>query len=115
PRSSGDFAILVRSGLSVPLAVLFNFSSACTSYIGLLVGLFVGELTAASSFIFALTAGFFLYISLVDMLPEIRSLEESASHDNRQTTIQFIVHCSGMIFGFLCILAVVLISDYINF
>lgn len=48
-------------------------------------------------------------------LPEIRSLEESASHDNRQTTIQFIVHCSGMIFGFLCILAVVLISDYINF
>lgn len=28
----------------------------------------MGELTAASSFIFALTAGFFLYISLVDMV-----------------------------------------------
>ncbi|THD19120.1 Zinc transporter ZIP8 [Fasciola hepatica] len=115
PHELGDVAILLRSGLSIPLALLFNFGSACTAYIGLLVGVFVGELTSASAFIFALTAGFFLYIALVDMLPEVRSMEETVAHDSRQAIIRFFVHCSGMIFGFSCILTVVLTSDYINF
>lgn len=64
----GDFAILISSGFSIKSAVCANFLSACTTYPGLLVGLIIGEVSAGALYVFAITAGFFLYISLADMV-----------------------------------------------
>ncbi len=65
---AGDFAILIKSGMSIKKALLFNFLSACTCYLGLIVGVMVGELTNGGPWIFAIAGGMFLYISLVDMV-----------------------------------------------
>lgn len=63
----GDFAVLLNAGMSTRQAVTYNFLSACTCYIGMAVGIFLGKVEA-STYIFALAAGMFLYISLVDMV-----------------------------------------------
>ena len=42
PHELGDFAILINSGMSYPVALLFNFLSACCCYIGLAVGITMG-------------------------------------------------------------------------
>lgn len=48
-------------------ALIYNFLSACTCYVGLVVGIMLGEIEA-SSYIFGFAAGMFMYISLVDMV-----------------------------------------------
>ena len=67
---SGDFAILLNSGLSMRQALGFNFLSACMCYMGLVVGILVGEMTSGATWIFAIASGMFLYIALVDMVSQ---------------------------------------------
>merc|ERR1712083_1223683 len=68
PHELGDFAVLLNSGMTVRQAMMYNFLSACTCYLGLVMGILLGELDA-NCYIFALAGGMFLYISLVDMVP----------------------------------------------
>jgi zinc transporter 14 len=63
----GDFAVLLNAGMSIRQALTYNFLSACTCYIGMAVGILLGEIEA-SIYIFALAGGMFLYIALVDMV-----------------------------------------------
>lgn len=64
----GDFTILLTAGLSVKMALLANFLSACTCFLGLVVGILIGEIDNANQWIFAFTAGVFIYIALVNMV-----------------------------------------------
>lgn len=64
---SGDFAVLLNAGMTMKQALIYNFLSACTCYIGLVFGILLGEIEA-SSYIFGFAAGMFMYISLVDMV-----------------------------------------------
>ena len=66
----GDFAILLNSGMSMRMALLCNFLSACTCYIGLIIGINIGELTSGGQWIFAIAGGMFLYIALADMVKD---------------------------------------------
>ncbi len=65
---SGDFAILIQSGLSIKLALFLNFMTSLTAVLGALIGVSLGQAFDAGSWIFAITAGLFVYISLVDMV-----------------------------------------------
>lgn len=65
---AGDFAVLLNAGMKLKKAVLYNFLSACMCYLGLIVGIFLGENTATHTWVFAFAGGMFLYISLVDMV-----------------------------------------------
>ncbi|XP_078586580.1 uncharacterized protein LOC144868327 isoform X2 [Branchiostoma floridae x Branchiostoma japonicum] len=72
PHELGDFALLIRAGMSVKQAILYNLMSACICYIGLLIGLGIGNLSGnVIQYVFAVTAGMFLYVGLVDMLPDM--------------------------------------------
>ena len=62
--------MLLDAGMTVRQAVVYNFLSACTCYLGLALGILIGDFTESTSFVFALAAGMFLYISLVDMVSE---------------------------------------------
>ncbi|XP_070546483.1 metal cation symporter ZIP14-like [Ptychodera flava] len=76
PHELGDFAILLNAGMPVKRALFLNFLSACMCYLGLVFGVLLSELAQGASWIFAIAGGMFLYISLVDMLPEINTAEE---------------------------------------
>ena len=64
----GDFAILLNAGMSYKMAMAFNFLSACSCFLGLVVGLVLGTKTSAVEWIYPLAGGMFVYISLVDMV-----------------------------------------------
>ena len=49
------------------------FCSAVFSFVGMLVGTLVGGHESALPWIFMATAGIFIYIALVDMMPELSS------------------------------------------
>ncbi|XP_033125221.1 zinc transporter ZIP12-like [Anneissia japonica] len=68
PHELGDFAVLVNNGLSVKKALLCNFGTACMAFIGLYIGIAAGEGTAIHQWVFAVTAGMFIYVSLVDLV-----------------------------------------------
>lgn len=65
---TGDFAVLIKSGMSFRSAVIVNFAEAMPAYIGLLSGLTVSTIDHMKEWIFSLTAGIFLYIALVDLV-----------------------------------------------
>ena len=72
PRSvaTGDFAVLLQSGMSVRQALFYNIVSSVLCLMGMILGMVLGNMTAFSSWVFAAAAGSFLYIALVDMVRE---------------------------------------------
>jgi zinc transporter 10 len=72
PHEIGDFAMLLKTGMSVKTAIFYNLVSTVLSVIGMLVGLQLGSMDN-TAWLFAATAGIFLYVALVDMMPELNS------------------------------------------
>ena len=65
---TGDFAVLLTAGMSVKMALLANLLSALSCYIGLAIGIYIGQQADVRFWIFAIAAGMFLYVALVDMV-----------------------------------------------
>ena len=65
---AGDFAVLLRAGMSVRNALLYNILSSVLCFLGMLIGVSIGNLDDADKWIFAAIAGMFIYIALVDMV-----------------------------------------------
>lgn len=68
PHELGDFAVLLKAGMSARKAVYYNILSSVLSFFGMVVGVIIGETPEASAWIFACAAGMFIYIALVDMV-----------------------------------------------
>ena len=68
PCVTGDFAVLLTAGMTVKMALLANLLSALSCYIGLAIGIYVGQEADVRFWIFAVAAGMFLYVALVDMV-----------------------------------------------
>ena len=51
-------------------ALFYNIVSSVLCFIGMAIGVAVGNIGEASLWIFAMTAGTFIYISLVDMVSD---------------------------------------------
>ncbi|KAH9519073.1 hypothetical protein Btru_009057 [Bulinus truncatus] len=75
PHEIGDFAVLLRAGMTVKQAVVFNCLSSILCLLGMLIGVAIGNISSASLWVFSAIAGIFLYVALVDMLPEMSSVD----------------------------------------
>ncbi|CAL1547408.1 unnamed protein product [Lymnaea stagnalis] len=76
PHEIGDFAILIQSGCSKKKAMMLQFSTAIGAMVGTICSLSmegIGE--AATAWILPFTAGGFIYIATVSVIPEL--LEDS--------------------------------------
>ncbi len=72
PQEIGDFAILLHSGYTKSKALMFNFLSAITAFLGaFLVIAASNALPHVGAYLVPLAAGNFLYIAGVDLLPEL--------------------------------------------
>lgn len=78
PHELGDFALLLQTGVSLRRAFVFNVISSVLSFIGMIFGLLI--VNANSEFvrwIYAGTAGTFLYIAFADLVPELGRAEQT--------------------------------------
>ena len=64
----GNYAVLVKVGFKHYVALLINFGTTIASFIGFYVGASIQNESDASSWILAITAGFFFYIALVELV-----------------------------------------------
>uniref|UniRef100_A0A182S8G6 Zinc transporter foi n=1 Tax=Anopheles maculatus TaxID=74869 RepID=A0A182S8G6_9DIPT len=97
PHELGDFAVLLKAGMSAREAVYYNLLSSLLSLLGMVLGIVVGHQPEASGWVFAVAAGMFLYIAMVDMIPELTS---SHGAEERCKTSEFVLQFLGLTLGF---------------
>ncbi len=87
PQEFGDFAVLIYGGFSKTRALLFNFLTALTAFIGAgLAYYFSTAVQNFNSYLIPFAAGGFIYIATVDLLPALRrETEKSISKSVAQT------------------------------
>lgn len=107
PHEIGDFAVLRRAGVSLKRALVFNVVSGVLCMLGTLVGLLIGGFPALSNWVFLFIAGTFLYISLVDMIPELSENKEDDS------ILNFLTQSFGILIGVGIMLAIALYEQNI--
>jgi zinc and cadmium transporter len=74
PQEIGDFGILLHEGLSRKKAFMYNLLSQLTAVIGGIATYFIGSsIEGVIPYIIAITCGFFIYIALTDLIPDIHS------------------------------------------
>lgn len=72
PQEIGDFGILVYGGFSKAKALFYNLLSALTAIVGAVIAYFsFDKIVWLKSFLIPFTAGGFIYIALVDLIPEL--------------------------------------------
>uniref|UniRef100_UPI00398EEE3F zinc transporter ZIP4 n=1 Tax=Pristiophorus japonicus TaxID=55135 RepID=UPI00398EEE3F len=109
PHEMGDFAVLLHSGISVKKAVIMNFGSALTAFIGLYISLGVATDEAVQEWIFTVATGLFLYVALADMLPEMMRAK------CKNPWILFLLQNVGLLVGWTILLLLTLFEDQIRF
>lgn len=113
PHELGDFAVLLKSGMTVKQAILYNLLSALMGYLGMIIGILIGQYAEnVAMWIFALTAGLFLYVALVDMVPEM--LHNDASEAGFSHYGFFVLQNIGMLLGFGIMLVIALFGHKIH-
>ncbi|KAG7218625.1 hypothetical protein INR49_019984 [Caranx melampygus] len=110
PHELGDFAVLLKAGMTVRQAILYNVLSAMMAYLGMVTGILIGHYADnISTWIFALTAGLFMYVALVDMVPEM--LHNDAGDHGFSHWGFFLLQNAGILLGF-CIMLLIAIFEH---
>jgi zinc transporter 7 len=71
PHEIGDYALLIQSGFSARSAMLLQLVTAVFALVGCVVGLVSAGSGPTAAWILPFTAGGFIYIATVDVLPDL--------------------------------------------
>ncbi|XP_054623304.1 zinc transporter ZIP6 [Dunckerocampus dactyliophorus] len=113
PHELGDFAVLLKAGMTVRQAILYNVLSAMMAYFGMVTGILIGHYAEnISMWIFALTAGLFMYVALVDMVPEM--LHNDAGDHGFSHCGFFLLQNAGILLGFGIMLLIAIFEHKIQ-
>ncbi|XP_067036778.1 metal cation symporter ZIP14-like [Acropora muricata] len=107
PHELGDFAVLLKAGMSVKMALLANFLSALSCFIGLFIGIEVGQQGEVRLWFFAIAGGIFLYVALVDMLPHLIHSKTLKA----EPLVTFLLQNVGLLIGFGILLIIALYEE----
>ena len=111
----GDFAVLLNAGMTVRQAMVYNFLSACTCYLGLFLGIMVGEMHMGNQYIFAAAGGMFLYIALVDMVPEMNAtMDQMSKIGVKNAMLVFLLQNIGILSGIVSLFVLAKFQDDIH-
>jgi len=91
PHEIGDFALLVQSGFSMRSAILLQLMTAVGAFIGAGVGLLSSSQSQSSAWVLPFTAGGFIYVATVDVLPTL--LKDTSFF---QTLAELLALCFGV-------------------
>lgn len=94
PQEMGDFGILIHGGWKKKKALMFNFFSSLSVFIGALTAYFVSA-KINIVFLLSIAAGGFIYVAATDLVPEIQN-EKRIKHN--------IIHFLFFVFGLIAIL-----------
>lgn len=109
PHELGDFAVLLRSGMSIKRALYYNILSSVLSFMGMAGGIWLAEdHESASQWIYAATAGTFFYIALADLVPEM-------NENNNGKSINLLLAVLGILTGGVIMLMIALHEDSIQY
>jgi zinc and cadmium transporter len=93
PHEIGNFGVLIHAGFSRNKALWFNFATALTSILGVvLVLVFNDRIETLNPYFSVFAAGSLLYIAMADMIPEVHENEHKKT--NYFTLLAFV---AGMI------------------
>ncbi|XP_013916174.1 PREDICTED: zinc transporter ZIP5 isoform X1 [Thamnophis sirtalis] len=113
PHELGDCAVLIRAGMPLRWVLLFNLLSAFLAYWGMALGTIVSQSTSqVTPWIFAITAGVFLYVALVDMLPEM--LQRHSTSSKKRSCRHFLLQNLGFLSGGGLMLCIALFEEHIS-
>ncbi|XP_026550114.1 zinc transporter ZIP4-like, partial [Notechis scutatus] len=105
---AGDFAALLHAGLSVKRALLLNFVSALTAFLGLYIALSVSTGEEFEAWIFTVATGLFLYVALCDMLPALMNVKD------KRPWLLFALQNLGLLSGWAILLVLSLFEENIT-
>ena len=72
PQEMGDFGVLIHGGYSKRKAIMFNFLSGITAFIGVIAALLLSNsIHGTERIITAIAIGGFIYIAGSDLIPEL--------------------------------------------
>jgi zinc and cadmium transporter len=78
PQEIGDFGVMLKHGLSRLRVIYINVVSAMASFVGAILAFYFGNhIEGLTTVMLSITSGFFLYIALSDLIPEIH-------HENKK-------------------------------
>ena len=103
PHEIGDFAILLSSGFDKWSAAKAQLLTAGWGVVGVIAGLTAEHLSSTSSWLLPFTAGGFLYISLVSIVPQL--LEET-------TPLHSIMEITALILGIIVMAMVSMVEKH---
>ncbi|KAH8378678.1 hypothetical protein KR009_000725 [Drosophila setifemur] len=106
PHELGDFALLLQTGVSMRRAIYMNLVSSVLSFVGMSVGLFIAGIgDGMTQWIYAATAGSFLYIAFADLVPTMSVAHNpEIAKDPKGIIIQIV----GILLGGLIMLLIAL-------
>lgn len=95
PHEIGDFAILIQSGMSKRSAMWVQVVTAIGAVLGTVVGIIVEGSTDGVSWVMPFTAGGFLYIATVAVIPELLD----ATSGTKSPIVQAAKEVAALCFG----------------
>jgi len=103
PHELGDYAILISAGMSKHQAILAQFLTAIAAMLGNIFGLLLASDASSNHYtsLMSFTAGGFIYLSCVTLLPQILSSPQHHTSYWRAKTLTLLAFAIGLAFMYL--------------